>query len=156
QSLTWSMVDWENKLLRIPKGNIYKKRPAAIGISTRLIEELKRLWEKSDQKPETRIFGDRQDFKRSYKTACRLAGVTGLRFNDFRHGFATDLMEAGIPRHLAMKVSGHTQVDTHEIYANVDDRLALQVAAALDRLHASRSADSTVRLDITESPNFIN
>ena len=62
--------------------------------------------------------------------------------NDWRHGFSTDLMEADVPRHLAMKLAGHTQEATHEIYANLDDRLARSAAAALDRLHASRTTRS--------------
>lgn len=141
-ALTWEMVDWENRLLRIPKGNLYKRRPAVIGCTDRLLGELRRLWEASEQDPAARVFGEVKGWKRSYATACRLAGIEGLRFNDWRHGFVTDLMEAGIPQHMAMKLSGHTQADTHEIYANIDDRLAIQAAAALDRLHASRTTRS--------------
>ena len=84
------------------------------------------------------VFAGASDFKRSYRTACRLAGVAGLRFNDLRHGFATDLMEAGVEERLAMKVAGHNNAKTHAIYTNVDERLALQVAAALNRLHQNR------------------
>ncbi|TXH54190.1 MAG: site-specific integrase [Desulfurellales bacterium] len=141
-ALTWEMVDFEGQLIRIPKGNLYKRRPAVIGCTDRLLGELRRLWEASEQDPAARVFGEVKGWKRSYATACRLAGIEGLRFNDWRHGFATDLMEANVPRHLAMKLSGHTQEATHEIYANIDDRLAIQAAAALDRLHASRTTRS--------------
>ncbi len=141
-ALTWEMVDWENRLLRIPKGNLYKRRPAVIGCTGRLLAELQRLYEAGDRPREGKVFEGVGDFKKSYATACEKAGVSGLRFNDWRHGFATDLMEAGIPQHMAMKLSGHTQADTHEIYANIDDRLAIQAAVALDRLHASRTTRS--------------
>ena len=149
-ALTWARVDWQGRLLRIPKGNLYKRRPAVIGLTARLYDELRRLWDASDRNGEGKVFGELGDFKKAYATACRLAGIRGLRFNDFRHGFATDLMEADVPQHLAMQLAGHTQADTHAIYANVDDRLALQAALALDRLHASRTTRSSLTAEIDE------
>jgi integrase len=140
QALTWSMIDFENRLIRCPAGNVYKQRPALIGISDRLFNELVILFNRSDRAEDSLIFDHVKDFKRSYATACRLAGVSGLRFNDFRHGFATDLMEAGVPLHLAMKLAGHTNPTTHDIYTNVDARLALEVKEKLNRLHEARNS----------------
>jgi integrase len=143
QSLTWFAVDFENHVLRIPRGNRYKNRPKVIGMTARLKAELRDVWEKSDKNPDSGIFSKVKDFKRSWKTACRLAGVEGLRFNDLRHGFSTGLMEAGIPRDLAMKVAGHSNPEIHDIYTNIDLRIARQVAGALDKLHESRSLEIT-------------
>ena len=70
-----------------------------------------------------------------------MAGIEGLRFNDWRHGFATDLLEAGIPERIAMKAMGHANASTHQIYANLDERISRQIAEALDRLHAQRRGD---------------
>jgi integrase len=138
QSLTWRNVDFAQRLLWIPRGNRYKRRPKAIGMTARLYDELRALWEASDKNLDGKIFGKVKDFGKAYETACAKAGISGITFNDWRHGFATDLMEAGVPEHLAMKVAGHTRADTHAIYTNVDERLALQVAAALDKLHQAR------------------
>ncbi len=95
--------------------------------------------------PDSLVFGEFKDFKRSYRTACRLAGIEGLRFNDWRHGFATDLLEAGIPERVAMKAAGHANASTHAIYANLDERISRQIAEALDKLHAQRSGDEIIR-----------
>src|SRR5262249_8469640 len=78
--LEWSRVDFETGFLRIPGGNRYKKRPKAIGMTTRLRFELLALWEKSDKILQSKIFGGIKDVKRSYNTACRKAGVTDLHF----------------------------------------------------------------------------
>ncbi|MDQ3012862.1 MAG: site-specific integrase [Acidobacteriota bacterium] len=142
-SLEWPMVDWERQLLSVPSGNRYKRRPKLLGITNRLFGELQRLWLKAERPTEGKVFKVVADFKRSYRTACRLADVQGLRFNDFRHKFATDLMEADISKELAMKVSGHSNADIHDIYTNVDARLARQVADALDKLHAGRQPGSS-------------
>jgi integrase len=145
-SLTWSAVDFVadgdsvtiGDFLRIPEGNKYKKRPKKIGITERLKVELLVLWERSKKDRAAHIFGGITEIKRSYHTACRKAGVTDLRFHDWRHGFATDLMEAGVEERLAMRAAGHTNAETHAIYTNVDERLALMIAERLNALHRSR------------------
>jgi integrase len=162
--LTWSNVDFKvdgenlvvGDFLRIPPGSRYKKRPKVIALTARLRAELQALWEKpekpeesekpekSKKAPDAKIFGGIKDVKRSYTTACRKAGVTGLHFHDWRHGFATDLMEAGVEERLAMRAAGHTSADTHAIYTNVDERLALHIAGRLDQLHRSRQSGEAV------------
>ena len=147
-ALDWAMVDWTAGLLKVPKGNQYKRRPNLIGLTARLLAELRALWYARGCPESGAIFDQVKDFKRSYRTACRLAKITGLRFNDLRHGFSTDLMEADISKELAMKVSGHSNLDTHEIYRNVDPRLALRVAEALNKLHAERQIESLTTPEI--------
>jgi integrase len=145
-SLTWSMVSFKlegeeaavGDVIRIPKGPRNKKRPPAIWLTARLRVELSKLWRQSDKRPETKIFGGITEIKRSYGTACRLAGVTDLHFHDWRHGYATDLMEAGVEERLAMRAVGHTNTETHAIYTNVDERLAREIAERLDELHQKR------------------
>jgi len=137
-SLTWRAVDLENGLLAIPKGKANKRRPKVIAMTGRLKGELARLWEKADKKAESMIFGGIKDFKKAYGTACRRAGVEDLHIHDWRHGFATDLMEAGVEERIAMKAAGHTDPETHAIYTNIDKRMARMIAEALDGLHAAR------------------
>jgi integrase len=161
-SLKWSNVDLDGGFLRIPEGNRYKKRPKVIAMTSRLKSELVRLreeWEKEKEKEEERsdyVFGGIKDVKRSYGTACRLADVTGLHFHDWRHAFATDLMEAGVEERLAMRAAGHTSADTHAIYTNVDERLALQIAGKLDDLHAARQPAAFEAGEASESNEWIN
>lgn len=146
QSLRWSDVDLARGILRVPPPrSSRKKRPRVIVLTQRLRSELARL--RLGQNLDDRIFPV-GDFKRSWKTACRLADVHGLRFNDFRHGFATDLLEAGVEHRLAMAAAGHSSTETHAIYTNVDERLARQVAEALDRLHHERDLDSGAAAEV--------
>ncbi len=51
---------------------------------------------------------------KSYKTACREAGIENLRFHDLRHTVATRLVEAGIPLHAVTKLLGHSSVKITE------------------------------------------
>ena len=85
-----------------------------------------------------------KDFKKAYTNACRLAGVEDLHIHDWRHGFATDLMEANVEEQLAMMATGHNNVETHHIYRNIDRRLAKMISDSLDRLHAERERAASI------------
>jgi integrase len=160
-SLTWSMVGFKvedgqtviGDFIRIPKGPRNKKRPPAIGITARLREELSKLWQASDKNPTSQIFGGMHEIKRSYNTVCRIAGVVDLHFHDWRHGHATDMVEAGVEERLAMLASGHTNAETHAIYTNVDERIAREIARRLDDLHQKRQSGESA---IVEANDFIN
>lgn len=142
--LTWGAIDWDLRMMRVPPARSRQKaRPGVIGLTARLAAELRARWEAADRPVlAVKIFGGIAGFKRSWRTACRLAGVTGLRFHDLRHGFATDLLEAGVNERLAMKLTGHSSEDIHAIYTNLDARLAATVAAALDGLHVARTGQA--------------
>lgn len=139
QELTWHCIDWNQKVIRPPaNSNRYKSRPRAIGMTTRLYDELQALWQSADGDLDQMVLPKVGSFKRSWNTACRIAGIVGLRFNDLRHGFATDLMVAGISEHFAMRLAGHSNPEIHKIYTNIDQRMARQAAEALDQLHQNR------------------
>ena len=138
-NIRWGWVDLEKRIIHLPPGNSeYKQCPPAIGITERFAAELARMKGDCERDPESLVFGGIKDYKRSWKNACRDAGIKNLRPTDLRHGYATDLMEAGIPVQLAMHLAGHTNEATHRIYTNTDQRLAAEGAAALDELHARR------------------
>jgi len=61
--------------------------------------------------------------KRSFKTACKKAGIDNLRFHDLRHTAATRLVESGIPLHTVAKLLGNSSVRTTERYSHPEDSL---------------------------------
>lgn len=152
-SLAWKGVDLEEGFLEIPKGKANKGRPKLIAMTARLRAEMLALWEKSDKKPESKIFAQ-GDFRKAYATACRLAVVKDLHIHDWRHGFATDLMEAGVEERIAMRAAGHKDPETHAIYTNIDKRIAKLIAESLDRLHSERERPAD--LDVTDGTNFVS
>ena len=68
-----------------------------------------------------RLGGQRRGFRRTWRTACRLAGVPGRIPHDFRRTAVRNLERAGVPRSVAMKITGHKTESVYRRYAIVSD-----------------------------------
>jgi integrase len=136
--LTWSDVDFDEKVIRVQSSSTKTEQAVTIGITRRLETELLELYRLSDRRPDTTVFG-LSDIKRGFRTACRLAGIDGLRFHDLRAGGATNMVNAGMPAELVRKVTGHADPAVlRDHYIRVDVLVARRIAEALDRARAER------------------
>ncbi len=59
---------------------------------------------------------DRSKVSRTFKEACRAAGVRPIRFHDLRHTFGTRLAATGQPIRAIQEFLGHADVKTTQIY----------------------------------------
>jgi integrase len=63
------------------------------------------------------------DFRSSWKKACQMAGVAGLRFHDLRRSTVRNMMRRGLSAAVAMRITGHlTRVvfDNYDVTAETD------------------------------------
>jgi integrase len=73
------------------------------------------------------------DFKRSWATACRAAGAPGLLFHDLRPSAVRNMISAGVPQSVAMRISGHKTTAMflrYDITSDEDKRDALMKTEA--------------------------
>lgn len=72
------------------------------------------------------------DFRKSWATACTLAGVDGRLFHDLRRTACMNMIKAGVPQIVAMRITGHETDHVFRRYAIADEeqkRLALSKTA---------------------------
>jgi integrase len=78
-----------------------------------------------------------KSFNKAFSTACRKAGCPGRILHDFRRTAVRNLELAGVPRSVAMKLTGHLTESVYRRYAIADQR---DLRVAVERLDAMTSA----------------
>ena len=72
-----------------------------------------------------------QSVKRSFRTACKSAGITNFRIHDLRHTTAAWLVQAGIPLVQVSELLRHSDIRMTMRYAHLAPE---NVRSAVDRL----------------------
>lgn len=84
-----------------------------------------------------RVKGKRiRNFVTAWRVACRKAGLPGKIQHDFRRTAVRNLVRAGVPEKVAMRMTGHRTRSVFERYNIVSGGDLASGSAALDRHHA--------------------
>jgi integrase len=78
-----------------------------------------------------------RDLRRAWVAETRAAGAPGRILHDFRRTAVRRMERAGVPRSVAMKISGHKTESINRRYAIVAER---DIADGLGRIAASQKA----------------
>lgn len=70
---------------------------------------------------------------KAFKAACRKASCPGRILHDLRRTAVRNLERAGVPRSVAMKLTGHRTESVYRRYAIADER---DLRVAVERLNA--------------------
>jgi integrase len=79
-----------------------------------------------------------QTTNRAWHTACRVAGIKNLRFNDLRHTIGSRLSASGIMPQQIGKLLGHRQISTTWIYMNLDLSMQAEATRRLEQYRAEQ------------------
>ena len=74
------------------------------------------------------------DPRKAWESACEAAGLPGLLIHDLRRSAVRNMERAGVPRSVAMKLTGHKTENVYRRYAIVSDA---DLDAAAQKLSAA-------------------
>ena len=128
--LTWRDVDFAGSVIHVTKMNSKTQLAREIGITPRVRKIL--VDRQNGAAATARVLGVRS-IKRSFATACRRAGITGLTIHGLRHTCGTRLARQGKTPGEIARILGHSQIETTFRYINTDRS---DLTSAADELHA--------------------
>ncbi|MDD4916114.1 MAG: site-specific integrase [Methylococcales bacterium] len=92
-----------------------------------------------------------QSLKKSWATACKLAGIENFRIHDQRHTFASWLVMENVPLYTVSKVLRHSTVKMTEKYAHLNPENLRDAVRVLDTL--SRFGHGAPHTGTSQQPN---
>ena len=144
RNLQWPQVDFENEWVILEVGTTKNKDARQFPFTDELRELLRQQQESNKSLKKSGIicpwvFHRKQgkpvgDFRKAWKTACKKAGLPGKIPHDFRRTAVRNLVRAGIPESVAMKMTGHktrSVFDRYDITSENDLRQAAQLLNAV-------------------------
>jgi integrase len=146
-TLTWRDIDFVNNEITIRAFNTKTASKRSVGMVSVVRDELERLRDKSFENLDDMVFGV-DDVKRSFGTACRIAGIEDFNFHDLRHTFISRAVSLGLPTAEIMRLSGHRQMKTFLRYTNPTRETTQRHVTAMERFIESQAAH-----ELTEAVN---
>jgi integrase len=139
--LKWDNVDLKHGFLLLEMTKNGERRE--IPINETVGEELRSLTRRLDV---PYVFYDRltgkpyDDVKRSFKSACKRAGIKDFRFHDLRHTFASHLVMAGIDLTTVRELLGHKTLTMTLRYAHLAPTHKVRALDVLDKTLSDKSS----------------
>jgi integrase len=122
----------KNRKATVREFNTKTLREREAALSKRLKEELQKLWRQSDKNPDSLVFGITNNVSKSFDSACLLAEIEDLRFQDSRKTFGTRLAKKNVPIHEIARRLGHTDIETTFTYLGLTKDSLETAANAID------------------------
>lgn len=173
-TLTWKQVDFEAGTARLEPGTTKNGEGRTFPFVNfpSLKELLTRQWERSAPIGTPWVFHRAgkpiTTFRGSWENACMKAGVPDRLFHDLRRTAVRNLERAGVPRSVAMRLTGHKTESIYRRYAIVSEPdlsegvrklAALQSTPPLQRTGTERAqlqSETTKRALLEESHKLLN
>jgi integrase len=109
-NLKWNQVNLREGIVRLEPGETKNSEGRTLYAEPELLELLKQL-HKNRRMDSLFVFNCNGkkigDFRKSWDSACTVAGTSGLLFHDLRRSAIRNMVRAGISERVAMTITGH-------------------------------------------------
>jgi integrase len=129
KNLRWDCVDLKNNVIRLGDADVKNEEGREIPLIDGLPELLEGI-KRANPNAEYVFLRNGEpikSFRKAWKIATKKAGLEGFLFHDLRRSAARNLVRAGVPRSIAMKITGHKTESVFERY-NITDSRDIQTA----------------------------
>ena len=139
--LTWADVDWKHQTVLLRDSKNREPRIFPFKYHARLEKVLRRQrdevsrWELKHGCICPSVFHWKgqpiRKLRRSWRSACKRAGLHGRLLHDFRRTAVRNLIRAGVQQAISMKITGHKTDSIFRRYLIVDEELLAQATGAV-------------------------
>ena len=142
-SLRWDQVNLKERKITLHPGETKNDDARVVYMAQELYQSLAeqktlRDWNWPDcQHVFVRKGHPIKDIRGAWKSACEAVGLTGRIFHDLRRTAVRNMVRAGIPERVAMRISGHRTRSVFDRYNITSESDLVKAAQALDVYHAS-------------------
>lgn len=152
-SLRWVNVDFLKGYIFVEDSKSGKSRKIPMNAAVfEALHDLPRKFEYVFFNEETK--SHIKDIKKAFGTACRRAGLEGLRLHDLRHTALWRMVEAGADLVTVMKIAGHSSIQMTVRYAHpTTENMRLAVAKLGEILNPTRQKVDAVPIAIPAIPS---
>ena len=155
-TLEWKQVDFSAGTVRLEPGTTKNDegRVFPFAVLPELVDLLREQWAQTMERQFATgqairwVFNRKgrpiKDFRKAWKIACRAAGAGDRIPHDFRRTAVRNLERAGVPRSVAMKLTGHKTESVYRRYVIVSEADLSEGLTKLARLHEGERKSRTV------------
>jgi len=129
-NLKWRQIDMEARTVRLDPGRTKNDKGRVVALEGDLWEMIRGQWEKRKvaevpgQSPTLlcpSVFHREgkpiKNFRTAWEGACKKTGLVGKLFHDLRRTAIRNMVRAGVPQQVALKISGH---ETDSVFSRYD------------------------------------
>ncbi len=150
--LRWDQVDFQDQCIRLSSNQTKTKTPRVIFMADDLYHVLVEAKKFRDQKfPECSYVCHHNgksfsQLQQGWKAACERVGLVGKTFHDLRRTGVRNLVRAGVPETVAMKISGHKTRSVFDRYNITSEADLKRAAEQQNQFFARQKVTNTVTL----------
>jgi len=143
RTLEWGDVDLASRTVTLRPEMSKNGEPRTLILDTELAAMIERLAETRDEsRALVFVRNDKHaigDFRKNWAKACKAAGLNGIIVHDLRRSAVRNMIRAGIPQNVAMRMSGHKTASIFDRYNIVDES---DLAAGAQKMDAFMDAST--------------